>query len=93
MSIESNSGFPLIERDFLRSILAIKRLGFRDQVTVGQTKAMLQVIYIVPGIQVDNLPNRFLAAQAPEMMSIRELQILVAEHLRAKLLVEDLVDR
>ena len=77
----------------MRSILAIKRLGFRDQVTVGQTKAMLQVIYIVPGIQVDNLPNRFLAAQAPEMMSIRELQILVAEHLRAKLLVEDLVDR
>lgn len=61
--------------------------------TVGQTKAMLQVIYIVPGIQADNVLNRFLAAQVSEMMSIRDLQILIAEHLRAKLLVEDLVDR
>jgi transcriptional regulator GlxA family with amidase domain len=34
-----------------------------------------------------------LASQASEMMSIRELQIWIAEHLQAKLSVEDLADR
>lgn len=34
-----------------------------------------------------------LASQASEMMSIRELQIWIAEHLAAKLSVEDLADR
>jgi transcriptional regulator GlxA family with amidase domain len=34
-----------------------------------------------------------LASQASEMMSIRELQIWIAEHLEAKLSVEDLADR
>jgi transcriptional regulator GlxA family with amidase domain len=34
-----------------------------------------------------------LASQASEMMSIRELQIWIVEHLHAKLLVDDLADR
>jgi len=34
-----------------------------------------------------------LASQASEMMSIRELQIWIAEHLQTKLTVEDLADR
>src|SRR4030095_16747189 len=34
-----------------------------------------------------------LASQASEMMSIRELQIWIAEHLEKKLSVEDLADR
>jgi hypothetical protein len=34
-----------------------------------------------------------LASQASEMMSIRELQIWIAEHLQTKLSVEDLADR
>jgi len=34
-----------------------------------------------------------LASQASEMMSIRELQIWIAEHLHTKLLVDDLADR
>jgi len=34
-----------------------------------------------------------LASQASEMMSIRELQIWIAEHLHTKLSVEDLADR
>ena len=34
-----------------------------------------------------------LASQASEMMSIRELQIWIAEHLQAKLSVDDLADR
>jgi transcriptional regulator GlxA family with amidase domain len=34
-----------------------------------------------------------LASQASEMMSIRQLQIWIAEHLQAKLLVDDLADR
>jgi transcriptional regulator GlxA family with amidase domain len=34
-----------------------------------------------------------LASQASEMMSIRELQIWIAEHLEGKLMVEDLADR
>ena len=34
-----------------------------------------------------------LAAQASEMMSIRELQIWIVEHLQTKLLVDDLADR
>jgi transcriptional regulator GlxA family with amidase domain len=34
-----------------------------------------------------------LASQASEMMSIRELQIWIAEHLRTKLSVDDLADR
>jgi transcriptional regulator GlxA family with amidase domain len=34
-----------------------------------------------------------LASQASEMMSIRELQIWIAEHLQARLSVEDLADR
>ena len=34
-----------------------------------------------------------LASQASDMMSIRELQIWIAEHLESKLSVEDLADR